>query len=751
MKYSNKCKTIFSSLFFRLISGFMAIIVIFIILQISVHQLYMKSIDQEITANNSLILNHSNEKLSQILSRVQDTLMILYMNDDFYSIKNKTEIDGFESYKVWKAISSNSFSSNSSSSFIKDIFAYREDFDTIISANGSYDKYLFLSSLSKSEKYSLDSWKNLSTQNFDFIYLPAFRPLNGFTKTRLMPIIFKPVINNKFNLMLVAMIDIDSIVKFIDATNNQDLNIYYKQELIYPEEPLKEINFSYVDNKSDYTKFGNYYLFKQFSSSNNISLIKLVSIKLLTKNLSKINALFIVFMIISILISIIASIIFSRKINNPIKNIIAYLLDKDKSKMAISNISELDYINQSIFSYILKTDSYERTASKNESLLKTFLSFVGLKNTNFIFNEITENFFNKDIFRVLSFQIHYKENNFYDIPDQKNATCFLLNNLQKLTEVYVEDCISFQVENNRIIFIINYNEDSLKLDDLIKNLLSKFENEKEYIYVTMCISNVFNSSSQLSQAVEETNSIFKWRKMISDTQLLTTADISTHEHSFSISNAKETSFISFFISGNSVACIDIIHDLMAYNYKNEVRLFYFQKLAFHIVNLCLKSFNNLNLDIPKSISIDSIYYRINECYTMEDFYGIYNDIINSFVGSIQKTKQSSSYIEDYIIEYIENHYMEDVYLDLLSDKLKISSSYLSQYFKSKTGMNFINYLNKIRIGKAQHLLLNTNKKIMDVANSVGFTNENSFSRTFKKYTNTTPKEFRRDAKMDPGL
>jgi len=746
MKYTKRYKTIFGSLLFKLISSFMTVVIIFVVFQLSIHQLYIKSIDKEITANNISSLNHSMEKFSQIISSVQNTLMILYMSEDFYSIKNDPVINSFDAYITWKSINSSSLNKNSSDSFIWDIFVYRDDFDTIICSTGSYDKDVFFRLQYDSKKYPPSFWQELSGQNFKFLCLSTILPTEEISIPHVMPIIFKPLINNKYNLMLVAMVDIDNIVKFIDTTRSSDLYIYYKQELIFPEIPLKEINNSYIDNKSDYQKFDGYYLFKQFSSSNNISIIKLVSIKNLNKNLNKVNLLFFVFMFIAILFSILMSIVFSRKINNPVKSIVNYVKSKDQSKSFDSKITELDFINKSIHNYILQTDNYEQNISKNESLMKTFLSFAGIRNTHFDLNEIKETFFNKNNFRILSFLIHYKEGALSDNSEQNNATYFLLNYIQKLIEVYSKNCISIQVKSNKILLIISYDNESINFDELSTMILNKLENEKEYIYVTMCISNVYNSSSQLTQAFEETNNIFRWRKLTSNTQILTISDVSSNNHSFYISNSQESSFINHFMAGNPIECMSIIQNILDYNYKNEVRLFCFQKLGIHIVNLGLKCYNNLNLDIPKCISIDNIYCKINECNALEEFFVFYEDVINSFLEPIQKIKKTKThnYIKDYVIDYIDNHYSEDIYLDLLSDKLKISSSYLSQYFKSRIGLNFVDYLNNIRIGKAKKFLLNTNKKIMDIANSVGYTNVNSFSRTFKKYTGTTPKEFRRN-------
>lgn len=96
-------------------------------------------------------------------------------------------------------------------------------------------------------------------------------------------------------------------------------------------------------------------------------------------------------------------------------------------------------------------------------------------------------------------------------------------------------------------------------------------------------------------------------------------------------------------------------------------------------------------------------------------------------------------------EYMESHIGEDLSLDILADKLKVSAAYLSAYFKDKTGINFIDYLNDLRIRKAKEMLLGSDAKIQDIAVSVGYQSVNSFIRMFKRSTGMSPGEFRKSS------
>ena len=81
-------------------------------------------------------------------------------------------------------------------------------------------------------------------------------------------------------------------------------------------------------------------------------------------------------------------------------------------------------------------------------------------------------------------------------------------------------------------------------------------------------------------------------------------------------------------------------------------------------------------------------------------------------------------------------------MDELSEALHLSKSYLSTYYKSKTGANLSDRIQFFRIQKAVELLADSKLRIGDIGALVGINNVNTFLRQFKKYTGMTPREYR---------
>ncbi|OPJ58370.1 response regulator transcription factor [Clostridium chromiireducens] len=96
------------------------------------------------------------------------------------------------------------------------------------------------------------------------------------------------------------------------------------------------------------------------------------------------------------------------------------------------------------------------------------------------------------------------------------------------------------------------------------------------------------------------------------------------------------------------------------------------------------------------------------------------------------------------IKHIEDsYYSNDININDISEKLEVTSSYLSKLLKKETGLSFIDYLTNIRIKKAMYIMEDPTIKIYDVAELVGYSNQHYFCRAFKKVVGISPTDYKR--------
>jgi AraC-like DNA-binding protein/ligand-binding sensor protein len=93
-------------------------------------------------------------------------------------------------------------------------------------------------------------------------------------------------------------------------------------------------------------------------------------------------------------------------------------------------------------------------------------------------------------------------------------------------------------------------------------------------------------------------------------------------------------------------------------------------------------------------------------------------------------------------EYIYEHHTEELSLARAAKAVNMSTFYFCKMFKKVTGINFTDYLSRVRIEKAKNLLLNPNLRVSEIAFEVGFQSLTHFNRVFKKLLGQSPTEYR---------
>jgi two-component system response regulator YesN len=95
------------------------------------------------------------------------------------------------------------------------------------------------------------------------------------------------------------------------------------------------------------------------------------------------------------------------------------------------------------------------------------------------------------------------------------------------------------------------------------------------------------------------------------------------------------------------------------------------------------------------------------------------------------------------LQYIDAHlFEEELTLDKVAEKLGVTPTYFSHYFKKKTNEPFVQYRMRKRIERAKQLLAVPHYKIIDIVAEVGYDSYPHFSRIFKRATGYSPTEYR---------
>ncbi len=148
-------------------------------------------------------------------------------------------------------------------------------------------------------------------------------------------------------------------------------------------------------------------------------------------------------------------------------------------------------------------------------------------------------------------------------------------------------------------------------------------------------------------------------------------------------------------------------------------------------------------------SFESILAELKECNTGgETFLFIRKFFINA-CGIINLRKKShNDILRDNIEAYLSASYTQkDLSLSSIAERFNISEPYLSKFFVQHIGENFSVYVGRLRIKKAESLLLGSESTLEQIAENTGFGSVHVFIKVFKKYTGLTPGAYKSTFKL----
>lgn len=131
------------------------------------------------------------------------------------------------------------------------------------------------------------------------------------------------------------------------------------------------------------------------------------------------------------------------------------------------------------------------------------------------------------------------------------------------------------------------------------------------------------------------------------------------------------------------------------------------------------------------------YLETMRCYVIE--------LLITMMRQIQlpDPTESENKMVRHIIKYAQKNFTQDLSLKLIAKEYNYSLSHVSYIFKSEVGIPFQEYVQSIRIRESCRLLVNTSKKISDIACLVGYTDTKFFTELFKRQMKMTPGQFRK--------
>lgn len=179
---------------------------------------------------------------------------------------------------------------------------------------------------------------------------------------------------------------------------------------------------------------------------------------------------------------------------------------------------------------------------------------------------------------------------------------------------------------------------------------------------------------------------------------------------------------------------DIIDGLVAPSYSLD---------NFHVVFACCQDmFSMFAAVYPEQVHLTTCAY--STFYTLEDYRQYLRDQIGAIFDQLEgQARYSPTMLM--ALSFINQNYTSDISLTQVAEYVYSNASTLSSEFNAAMGGSFSEYVAKLRVRRAQHLLRHTPSTIQQIARQCGFSDVKYFRQVFKKVAGVTPQAYRSGA------
>lgn len=299
------------------------------------------------------------------------------------------------------------------------------------------------------------------------------------------------------------------------------------------------------------------------------------------------------------------------------------------------------------------------------------------------------------------------------------------------------NCIAFLDKENRAVLI---SPDR----DIYSHLKEQLGRDRHFVF-TIGVSQEAHNIQYFRTTYEQAEDALKYHFLYPRTQVIFYEKV----------KEKQT------VTDLPVDVINKIGNMLGTDREKEIKSNLLQIMDFDLISSSKISYiEDLNREInetifksffarlgEESLETFNLLNKIGNIYNFDSFQDYFHALEDLLMRIHEYNKQMKSlYSEqkymDRAIAYIRENYHKDLNLAVVSNYISLNYSYFSHMFKEFTGQNFVDYLKMVRIEGAKRLLKDTDYKVFEISEMVGYKNPKQFARVFREIEGISPKEFR---------
>lgn len=744
-----------------------------------------QSLKDELSYSNNILINQVEQNIDTILNRIDNNIVNFMMYKEFDIFTKGKLSDPDEERSNLYELSRKLHNFKNSNDSVYSVAVYSKDRKEFFDENGLYEENDFYDNTcikdlagANGKQFFITTRKIESTpdkksESRDVITLVRAYPLAskiGMGNTGLIIInidesVLDSLIRNAKPHRLAQILIINEEGRVISNDNKNDL---YKD--ISNEKFIKEIAATngqgLIEAEIGGAKQSLFYIYSPYTKWYYICIVPTSQ---LNAPLTSMKDTMLVIGFMMLLISIISVILINKWTFKPIDGFIKQVADKIKStegNETINNVFGSPHDLERIFGGMIDQNEKMRaqigasvpamkwrlTTEILSGRIKDYKEALG-------YLELLGISLHSSNYMVILIDIDNKSKLLKTMPEE-GMRLYTSTLAQKTEEFLNVECKSITAEliDGKISAIVSFGEESysqikmnvISASDMIRNFIEKYFN----ISLSIAVGHLYKNFDDIHKSFNEAEEALKYRAVIGNGSTIFYSELCSFDNRELNSIYKMTSEITNGIKNNNIDAIKeglskVFKEMINKSLPPEIVC----QISIFIVMQSAKVITDLGMD-DELIFKDQTQSLYEGIYENESINEIHNFLQNLFEDlyarlSERKNNNSNNNLINHVISYIEKNYTScTLSLNEVADKFNLSMPYLSKIFKEVTQKNFVDYLIQVRMEEAKKLLSDGNNKINEIGIKVGYENYYSFTRMFKKYTGTTPGDYRKQINID---
>ncbi|WP_010276345.1 helix-turn-helix transcriptional regulator [Paenibacillus senegalensis] len=733
-----------NSLFVKLLFHFLIIIILLASYNLWSLNLYSRNAEKEIINHNLSLLKNTTETLENQFRSLKGLMFNLYHDGrvkalyqqsltgdkrdyDYTMIRNLVE-------QIRNDVANPYYQ-------LENLMVYYPSPALLLEKDGLVAEHSMFSRFYISGRYPFTFWQKQWKEGQSFSIFPGASFYNEHTQSSrtLMPVTAQTV-NGDYHIL--AFVQVNKLMQAFSGTPQAELLLLDDNGAVIAASS-KEADSRLLpqwDGVSRWLLHEDTYYFFEKGKESGATYVSVIPYKTLNATLQRLNWLAVLLFAVTLLIGITASFLFSRSIHRPVRDILAGFVPDKKPSVYHSKISEFNQIHARLNGLFQERNRMNQELNSSKSLLTNYGYITRFKKIDTGAPLSRESMIGEGSFILVLYRLYYRQgamNQMLLRPEKAAARIreFIgLHIRQSFPESH-----TLQIESNEILSVVYTEERNGALRDSIETLKQTFDRDRQFYLVTVAVSSVFQQSTDFDKAYEETLMMTRQARPVEETQIFW--ELEQTEGHFMFTAEQEHEFFVNVQAGNDTYCIQLVTRMLEAMQKHRATSEQLSRFAEWLV---VKTWKTMELlKAPCEGSPDDILAQLQDCITTEHYRTVLIQFISSSVRTVKVKREEQYDIIEFVMNYLENHYEEDISLEMLADKLNMSATYLSGYIKEKTGHNFTEHLNRLRIRTAKELLEKPELTIKEISERLGYSNSTSFIRMFKRWTGVPPGDYRK--------